>query len=199
LVCGDGIPETLCGEQCDDGNLVVGDGCSGPCRLERIPGGGSPATDCFAEWVVDNPANAPRFDKHGAFSGVQVCRDGEAAGDIDAVSGPGPVRGRVCANNTDRPACEPGSRLRTWELRSPSANKAAKRPDLAAVRSAFAGVAGAIVGPPLADVCSDVLAVPVAVRSSAAGVKPGSVVLKSFATLYSGEKDADKLKLICMP
>lgn len=32
--CGNGIPEGRAGEQCDDGNLVSGDGCSATCRLE---------------------------------------------------------------------------------------------------------------------------------------------------------------------
>jgi hypothetical protein len=106
---------------------------------------------------------------------------------------------RVCANNTDLSSCDPGSRLRSWELRAPSANKAAKRPELAAVRNAFATVPGAIIGPTRPDVCSDTLAVPVALRADASGIKAGTVVLKSFATLYSGVKDSDKLKLICMP
>ena len=195
LVCGDGIPEVLCGEQCDDGNAVVGDGCSAPCTLERIPGGGSPTTDCLAEWVVDNPTNVPLLDKRGAFSGVQACVDGDPRCDFDAVVGTCTFHVRVCADNTEMPDCRPGSRLRSWELRSPSAHKAATRPALAAARAAFASVPGAIVGPTLSDVCSSTLDVPIAVR----GLKPGSLVLKGYATLYTGEKDSDKLKLICLP
>jgi cysteine-rich repeat protein len=199
LVCGDGIPELLCGEQCDDGNTIVGDGCSGPCELERIAGGGPPATDCQSEWVVDNPGNVPMYDKHGDFSGVQACRDGDPSCDFDGIAGTCTFHVRVCANDTDRPACTPGERLRSWELRSPSAAKAAHRPELAAVRAAFAGVPGTIVGPTRRDVCSDVLAVPIAVRANASGLKAGALVLKSLATLYTGEKDSDKLTLICLP
>ncbi len=199
LVCGDGIPELLCGEECDDGNAIVGDGCTAPCRLERIPGGGSPATDCQAEWVVDNPANEPLYDKHGAISGVQTCTDGDPRCDFDGVAGQCTFRLRVCANNTDLPSCTPGTRLQSWELRAPSVSKAAKRPALAAVRAAFAPVPGAIIGPDQPDVCSGTLAVPVEVKTSAGGTKPGLLSLKSFASLYTGEKDSDKLRLVCRP
>ena len=33
-VCGDGVPDE--GEECDDGNVFTGDGCSGDCKTERI-------------------------------------------------------------------------------------------------------------------------------------------------------------------
>ncbi len=199
LVCGDGIPELLCGEQCDDGNAIVGDGCTAPCLLERIPGGGSPATDCQAEWVVDNPANEPLYDKHGAISGAQACTDGDPRCDFDGVPGQCTFHLRVCANNTDLPSCDPGDRLQSWELRAPSAKKAATRPALAAVRDAFATVPGAVIGPDRPDVCSGTVAVPVAVKTSGAGSKAGKLILKSYATLYTGEKDSDRLKLICRP
>ncbi len=199
LVCGDGIAEVLCGEQCDDGNAIVGDGCSAPCRLERIPGGGAPVSDCQIEWVVDNAANAPLRDKHGAFNSVQTCVDGDPRCDFDATFGTCTFHVRVCALNTDVPTCHPGTRVRSWELKSPSANKAAKRPALAAIRAAFAPVPGAIVGPELRDVCSDTLAVPIGVRVSGSGLKAGAMTLKSSATLYTGERDSDKLKLICVP
>jgi cysteine-rich repeat protein len=61
--CGDGIVEN--GEQCDDGNLVSGDGCSASCQSELIPGGGSNRTDCTHEWLTA-PVTAPnRFGRPG--------------------------------------------------------------------------------------------------------------------------------------
>ena len=39
-VCGNGILETGIGEQCDDGNVVSGDGCSITCQTEVVGGGG---------------------------------------------------------------------------------------------------------------------------------------------------------------
>jgi cysteine-rich repeat protein len=35
-VCGDGVTETLAGEQCDDGNTISGDGCSSTCKVEPL-------------------------------------------------------------------------------------------------------------------------------------------------------------------
>jgi cysteine-rich repeat protein len=199
LACGDGIPEVLCGEQCDDANDVVGDGCSGPCRLERVRGGGSPTTDCETEWVVDNPTNLPLLGKKGGYNGTQVCRDGDPRCDFGAVAGSCTFHVRVCGNNTDVEECDPEPRLRSWELRAPSANKAASRPELAAVRAAFTAVPGAIIGPTQRDVCSNTLDVVVPLKANGRGSRPGSVVLKSYATLYSGGKDVDKLKLVCQP
>ncbi|CAE7559633.1 GAT1 [Symbiodinium natans] len=34
VVCGDGIRHIVAGEECDDGNLIDGDGCSRDCRIE---------------------------------------------------------------------------------------------------------------------------------------------------------------------
>src|SRR5262249_50300611 len=45
--------------------------------------------------------------------------------------------------------------------------------------------------------CSDTLAVPIGVNASSTVPRPGSLVLKTLATLYSGARDRDKLKLIC--
>lgn len=199
LTCGDGIPELLCGEECDDGNGVDGDGCTEPCKLERIPGGGSPRSDCLVEWSIDNPTNVPLHDKHGAINGTQTCVDGDSGCDFDAVPGQCTFHLRVCANNTDVDECSPGPRLAAWELRTPSASKAAKHPALAAVRAAFATVPGAIVGPDLSNVCSGTLDVTLPLKAFGVGFKPAKLTLKSQATLYTGEKDGDKLKLICVP
>ena len=43
--CGDGVIEADLGEQCDDGNRIGGDGCSGTCQIEpnwKCPTAGSP-------------------------------------------------------------------------------------------------------------------------------------------------------------
>jgi len=42
--CGDGTLQTSCGEECDDGNTVDGDGCAANCTLE--PCGPEPETSC---------------------------------------------------------------------------------------------------------------------------------------------------------
>ncbi|MDP9035357.1 MAG: DUF4215 domain-containing protein [Myxococcota bacterium] len=50
--CGDGVVETP--EECDDGNTVPGDGCSGTCHLE--PGWSCvvPGKPCVYQWVCGN-------------------------------------------------------------------------------------------------------------------------------------------------
>ena len=157
LVCGDGIAEAGCNESCDDANQTSADGCSAECIAERIPGGGKPATDCYAEWSVRNVGNVPYLDKQGAISGQQACTDDDPSCDLDGgVPGSCTFSVRVCGNNTDLPACTAPLRLRSWELRSPSIAKAAHDPTAAAVRDAFgATVPSAIVGPSTRDVCAD--------------------------------------------
>src|SRR6185369_1420660 len=36
MTCGDGITQGACGELCDDGNVVSGDGCSATCQPEFV-------------------------------------------------------------------------------------------------------------------------------------------------------------------
>ena len=46
-ICGDGIVQSGCGESCDDGNTVSGDGCSADCQTESTPGcAAGPAVGC---------------------------------------------------------------------------------------------------------------------------------------------------------
>jgi cysteine-rich repeat protein len=197
--CGDGMTVPGCAERCDDGNAIAGDGCTPACVLERVPGGGSRAGDCVAEWVVNNPANVPRFDTRGDFSAKQHCVDGDPRCDFGAVVGSCTFRIRVCANNTDVAGCTAPTRLASWQLAKPSTKQAAKRPELATVRAAFAGVAGAIVGPSLPDVCSADIEVIVPLRGVASNWRPGSMKLKGTATTYDGRKDNDGLALTCDP
>jgi hypothetical protein len=168
--------------------------------LETIRGGGSHATDCTAAWTVDNPTNGPLLDAKGEFRGVQVCSDDDPRCDFDGGTPGGCLfHVRACANLTDVADCTPPSRLRSWELSSPSASKAAKHPSLAAVRAAFAPVPGVIVGPDQRNVCTDWLAVPVPLRQTSAGFAKSKLNLKSVADTYEGVRDTDKLQLICVP
>jgi cysteine-rich repeat protein len=200
LGCGDGVPFPTCGEACDDANAIDGDGCAS-CVLERGSGGGSATTDCFTAWSIDNPANEPRYAKTGAISDVQVCTDNDARCDFDGgVAGGCTFHVRVCANNTHLAACTPGTRLASWELRTPSAAQAETRPTAAAVRQALLSVVpGSIVGPSQHDVCSPLAAVPVTLRGAAGAWGKGRVTLKTLAELYDGRKDNDKLRLECRP
>ncbi len=200
LGCGDGIPYPQCGEPCDDGNAIAGDGCAA-CTLERAAGGGSTGSDCFAAWSIDNPANEPRYAKKGGINGTQVCTDDDPRCDFDGgVPGGCTFHVGVCVNNTDQPGCEPGVRVASFELRKPSAADAAKRPEAAAIRQAFAAVVpGSVIGTSDRDVCSPPAAVPVALRGTPGSYIDGRVTISARSTLYDARSDTDKLRLECRP
>ncbi len=195
-VCGDGIVAPGC-EQCDDGNGDDGDGCDSGCRFERIPGGGSPATDCTLEWIVDNPSNTPRFDSRGFISAEQSCADGDPACDTDATPGSCTFSVRVCARNTDG-RCD-GAPLAGVTLTSPTAKQAARVPAYAATRAAIAAAAAPLIGAASHDLCSDPIDVAVPMRSSAGVYRTGKLNLKTIATSADGRVDKDALKLSCVP
>jgi cysteine-rich repeat protein len=69
--CGDGIPATTIGEQCDDGNMTDGDGCSATCQLE---------TGSYANEVEPNDSSTMATSVDGFDGGVGAI---EPAGDID--------------------------------------------------------------------------------------------------------------------
>jgi hypothetical protein len=82
----------------------------------------------------------------------------------------------------------------------PSAAQAAKKPDLAAVRTALIGtVPGAIVGPSFQNLCSPEADVRVPLRGTPARYRTGKLVLKTSASSYEGVTDKDKLALTCLP
>ena len=201
VVCGDGVTSTQCGEQCDDGNATVLDGCTPACRLERIPGGGSPKTDCLTEWTIADPTTVPAHDKAGALNWKQSCVDNDPRCDFDGgTPGSCTFHVRVCGNNSDLPTCYAPSRLSSWLLYRPSEKQAVKLPWLAAVRASFLGaVPAAIVGPTTPDVCSDELALTVPLRMTSSGSKPSRLKLDTRATSYEGVLDKDKLLLECRP
>jgi hypothetical protein len=132
---------------------------------------------------------------------MQQCVDGDPRCDFDgAADGRCTFHLRVCGANTDMPTtCYAVLRLASWTLTSPSASKAEQEPALAAVRNAFAGVAGVLVGPTKADNCTPMLDVVVPLRNVGGVPKLRKIGVKSRAETYGGEVDADKLRLVCRP
>ena len=200
LACGDGVLVAGCADQCDDGNATPGDGCAPTCRLERVPGGGSASTDCFVEWIVDNPTNLPLVDGRGHVRRTQRCVDDDPACDFDGgIPGRCTFHVRVCAGNTELAACTPPAALASWELTKPSSKQGARHPELAAVRSAFAGVPAAITGVSTPDLCSSGLDVVVPLRGAGPVYGVGKVSLASLGTTATGTRDKDGLTLVCVP
>jgi len=201
VTCGDGVTVPACGEECDDGNAAMLDGCTPACRLERIPGGGSPKTDCLAEWVIDNSTTVPPYDKKGAINPKQTCVDGDAHCDFDGgTPGSCTFHVRVCGNDTNVADCPAPDRLASWVVERPSALQATKKPWMAAIRTSLAdAVPGAIVGPGDADLCSAEIAITVPLRGDPLRFKPDRVKLQTRADDYEGRRDKDKLSLECRP
>lgn len=199
LACGDGILVPGCGDQCDDGNALVGDGCAPTCTLERVPGGGSAATDCLSEWIVPNPTNVPLVDGRGKLRRTQRCVDDDPACDFDGgTPGSCTFHVAVCAGNGDVAGCAVRP-LTAWELAKPSVKQAVRHPELAAVRAVFASVASLLVGTPAADTCTAPLAVVVPLRGTAPRFGTGTLGLAATATSADGARDKDGLKLVCVP
>jgi len=99
--CGDGTVNQVT-EQCDDGNLVNGDGCSAACRSELIPGGGLARVDCTQEWLTA-PVQS-RLDAHGIPTRRLECVDDDPSCDSGVSAGDAACTFRValCFNVYER-------------------------------------------------------------------------------------------------
>jgi hypothetical protein len=190
VVCGEDTPCDQAGA-CDPGTGQCG--AIAPVSM-CIPGGGKPATDCAAEWVVVNPNN-PR----GANSKVQVCKEGDHLCDFDVAPQQCTFHLRICLDNHDLklPSCQPGA-VSTYELRSPASRSAAGQAMLAAVAALAPSVLGGkrhnrvSFNPPDTTVsnCTPALPVPVPLAHS--------VVVQVQATSPARIRDTDKLRLMCV-
>ncbi len=72
--CGDGIVQTSLGEQCDDGNTLAGDGCSGTCQVEpnhTCPPQGGPCVVSFT--CGDGVVNPGEACDQGKYQGSPGC------------------------------------------------------------------------------------------------------------------------------
>jgi len=118
---------------------------------------------------------------------TQRCVDDDPACDFDGGTPGGcTFHVRVCAGNTDLVGCTPPASLASWELSKPSSQQAARHPELAVVRTAFAGVPAAITGVSGADVCSTVVDVVVPLRGGAPNYGTGKVMLTTSAAAVVG-------------
>ena len=187
-----------CGADTPCHQLAVCDHHIGQCVVQGtpvsicIPGGGKKATDCAAEWVVENPHNSK-----GQTRAIQVCRQGDPACDFDADPGQCTFHLRICLNNNDSnmPSCTP-SDVSTYVLRGLTAQNTDTI--LAAVAAfgpssrAGKGLTQVSFSPPCAapDQCTAVMSLAVPVRHT--------MTLKVRATSSSGPPDSDTLKLKCV-
>jgi hypothetical protein len=144
----------------------------------RVPGGGSPRTDCYGEFEVDGIASAtsPRSAS---------CNDGDPVCDHDgAVSGSCVFRVSLCANQTNlQPTCTPPF--------PPT--------PLVAMRARGSGVEPAGVFPPLdSSACGAFVDVSVDLRRN--GRRAGKKKLRIMTVAAARpRRDADTLLLNCLP
>jgi hypothetical protein len=135
-------------------------------------GGGPKSTDCFVAIAGTTTTSVACTD------GATCDLDGQADGTCTFAL-------QACINVPGLPPCSPAG------LSAPPSVKPASNPAAQALASALAGLDLA------APACTPPgIAVPV--RLSVRGIKPGKAKLKIIAT-SGGKKDADKLKLTCMP
>lgn len=78
ITCGDGIVETECGEQCDDGNQVNGDGCDAHCRLEVASPSPTPTPSATAS-APATPSPSPSAVAIGMTAAARKCQSALAA------------------------------------------------------------------------------------------------------------------------
>jgi len=177
-----------------------GDGIGDLCEV-LIPGGGDLTTDCFAEWLIENPFNT-------LFP--WVCTDGDPTCDFDTVMGQCSFGVTLCFNNIDPElsTCSPAD-VASVTLQKPNPLRPrdiADATNVVALEEALVALGGTVVAPfvffspPLTDIgtCTEFLFV-VPLRSTATGFQTGSKTLKVEASSSGGSVDADSLRLICLP
>jgi hypothetical protein len=202
-------------ETCDFSTIAVGEAAA-----DLVPGGGSAATDCVAEWAVDAWLQNPAFDHKGLPKTEHVCRDGDPGCDADgAADGRCMFRVGVCLNNPDTrlPACTPQD-VATWELKKPrpSSPKPIEAANALALRGAVQALAASTVGGPNGEVvtftppfattegCSELVELTVPLKGALQN-KPGKQKIRTRATTTPpvgaprGIRDTDTLVLKCVP
>jgi hypothetical protein len=152
--------------------LVVGSAAADCVPPNCAAGGGPAATDCFV-----------------AFGGTTTmsltCTDGTSCDMDGQADGKCTFGLQACINVPGLGSCSPAG------LSAPPTVKPASNPTAQALASALAGLdlSASACTPP---------GIPVPVNLSVRGIKAGKAKLKITAT-SAGKKDADKLKLSCMP
>jgi hypothetical protein len=180
--------------------------CSEECTLSIagcdpsffVPGGGSPKTDCTAEWRIANTTGGP--NSAGKVAAKQRCKDGDPGCDADgAADGTCTFTIAACFNRTDaRLAKCTSPSVEAWTLlgKVDPAN-----PGVATLVSGVAALGPSTVDGVTvtfataltsADLCTEDAAFAVPVR--------GKLNLKSRSTAFGGKpKDTDVVKLSCQP
>ncbi len=210
--CADGTALGI--EECDDGNLADGDGCSATCRSELVPGGGPLADDCLHEWLT---RPAPPRNAGGLPRRRLVCTDDDPTCDAGEAPGDGACTFRVAscfAVAERRLACSPGDVGHAAIRRPTAGGDAVDQSNRSALAGALAALGGSgdalgrLFEPPLsaAPACSPFALIRVPLRQSAQGPARGERVLRLAASSpippddpAQARRDIDTLRLACDP
>jgi hypothetical protein len=154
-----------------------------------LRGGGSPKTDCFAEWRVAGATGT---------TPVVTCTDNDPTCDSSPTAGC-LIRAQLCFN--DAAASVYGGKCTASPVTAFALGgnpDAATAGAVAAALLGLPGAAGSTFSPPLAALtCTGPIELTVPLRVKGTKIKKGSLTIKSTAT--AGKKDKDKLKLVCVP
>src|SRR5581483_11144438 len=216
IVCDDGNPCTV--DTCDpahgcrfdpapDGLACFdGDYCAGPevCQAAQCTATGGPSactpgsrarTTCAAEWFVDDPNNPG-----GVLASTQRCREGDATCDHDADPTTCTFRVAICLRVADPrllPACVPTDVV-AMSLLAPSLARAPAAAN--AILGALAALPGATLGGRRGEDVTFTPAVHAQTCTAAVDlVVPlgGRLAVRSRATLATGQRSSDTLRLRC--
>jgi len=117
--CGDGTQQTACGEECDDGNLTSGDGCSATCRVD--PGNALFLARAVLRHQVGMAGNGrirlvghfithPPGDTFDGSADIDVHVEDGAGHIVDRTFGPG-----TCHTTSRRVACRDSGRIAVFQ------------------------------------------------------------------------------------
>lgn len=201
----------LRGKTCDalgfTGGMIA---CDTKCKLTTsgcdptffVPGGGPRGPECFAEWLVTNPAQRPGGD--GKTPIRQRCKDGDTGCDADAVSGTCTFTVALCLDREDArfargeiPCRREG--IESWTLLQPAPEATGTLVAAVAALGTSSTTGGVVTFDPPLDTterCTD----PVTIAVPTRGARPGALVLKARTVAAGGRpRDTDTLKLVCAP
>lgn len=211
-MCGNGIVEV--GEQCDDGNVVSGDGCRADCSYELIPGNASGSLlsnrhACLVEFTVVNPNNRPPVDRHGRPNYVQTCRNNDPSCDFDLDAADSTCEFHVvaCLNNVDPnlPGCTPLGVAASIKTLKPSAlrdsrNYTSLTTALQNLRNPATGAIGLglPIDPGTTNLCSAPFAIRVPLRGRSGRISLYTVS-QSVVVVRRATTDRDTVTLVCVP
>lgn len=182
-VCGNGVLDPSCGEECDDGNPTAADGCSPACRYDSLTGG-TTVKECLLVFALTEPTRTGS----GALATEERCVDGDPC-DTDPADGVCGFDVALCLGRLDArvPGCQTPAEV-AGAVAGPSRGVAGTiKRDL---QSALAGVAP--------GQCSTPVRVSVAVRGKRVP-REGKMKLVATARGAARQRDRDVLVLRCVP